>query len=256
MSTLVPDIESRTARLYESIHPHNDNSNSIQNYLKTIGRDESYFKDKDILDCGFGGTAWGLELFARAGARSLSGIDLNPRWRERAETRLRSHGIPMDLRTGSVLELPFDADSFDYVHCNGVLHHTPDWQKGIMEIRRVLRPGGVMFLMLYGQFGPVGRVLHGTYRALGKVVPYQWTETFVNKTGLFKDPEVSLLDAMYAPIETHLSERQIWSFLRLREFIKIEFFPSYKWTRQHTTLSHPLLFGRKINHNLWAVKPY
>lgn len=251
-NTSASKIEQKTSRLYQDIHPHNDNAESIDNYLKTLAIDESYFKSKNMLDCGFGGTGWALELFARAGARKVSGIDLNPRWRELHSQRLAHFGVPLDLRTGSVLELPFESNSFDYVHCNGVLHHTVDWKKGISEATRVLKPGGKLFLMLYGRFAWMGRVIHGSYRFLGKIIPYAWSEAFVTRTGVFKNPEISLLDAMYAPIEEHLTAEEIRRELDSQGSQNIRFFESAKWA--HHPFSHPLLFGQTINHNVWADK--
>lgn len=246
-------IEEKTARLYEDIHPYNDNRVSIANYLDTLGIDESYFRSKDILDCGFGGTGWATELFVRSGAKSVSGVDINPKWRERHLERLSDCNVPLDLRTASVLSLPFKDNSFDYVHSNGVLHHTPDWKKGASEMARVLKPGGTMFLMLYGRFAPVGRVLHGTYRLLGKIVPYSWTAAIVKRVPFLQNPEISILDAMYVPIEDHLTDGEIKQHLENLNLTNIRFFESHKWNGH--TLSHPLLFGNKINHNLWANKP-
>jgi ubiquinone/menaquinone biosynthesis C-methylase UbiE len=46
-------------------------------------------------------------------------------------------------------ELPFQDSSFDIVTAMGVLHHTPNIDKAIEEIYRVLKPGGKIVLMLY-----------------------------------------------------------------------------------------------------------
>ena len=45
--------------------------------------------------------------------------------------------------------MPFADDSFDVVYSNGVLHHTPDTAGAVLEIHRVLRPGGLARVMLY-----------------------------------------------------------------------------------------------------------
>lgn len=45
--------------------------------------------------------------------------------------------------------LPFKNSIFDYVYSLGVLHHTPDAQKGIHEANRVLKNDGIAIIMLY-----------------------------------------------------------------------------------------------------------
>lgn len=39
--------------------------------------------------------------------------------------------------------IPFEDESFDMVICRSLLHHLPDAEKGLTEIRRVLKPGGI-----------------------------------------------------------------------------------------------------------------
>ena len=40
-------------------------------------------------------------------------------------------------------------DTFDVVYSFGVLHHTPDTQKSIDEVHRVLKDDGIAVIMLY-----------------------------------------------------------------------------------------------------------
>jgi len=50
---------------------------------------------------------------------------------------------------GSVLEIPFTSDLFDFVYSYGVLHHTPDPNQGLREFKRVLKTGAPVFIYLY-----------------------------------------------------------------------------------------------------------
>jgi SAM-dependent methyltransferase len=56
---------------------------------------------------------------------------------------------PEQVQQGSVLELPFADAAFDLVASIGCLHHTGDLFGAVQEVRRVLRPGGRLVLMVY-----------------------------------------------------------------------------------------------------------
>jgi ubiquinone/menaquinone biosynthesis C-methylase UbiE len=247
-------IEGRTAKLYEDIHPFISVEETINDYLRSLGITPDFFKGKNVLDCGFGGTGWAVELFARSGAGRVTGIDINPKWAERIGKRLEGYEDILDLRAGSVLELPFTDSSFDYVHSHGVMHHTTDWKKGVSEMARVLKPSGTMYLMLYGKFAPVGKIIHLAYRTAGKIIPYSWASAFVKRTGMYRDHEISLLDAMYVPIEEHLSPREIRDHLESLGLTNIRFFESHKW-KTRKFYSSPLMFGNNIQNVVWADKP-
>jgi ubiquinone/menaquinone biosynthesis C-methylase UbiE len=76
----------------------------------------------------------------------VCGIDLDPLQIERARKRLHAkHHERVTLMCGDAERLPFADTSFDAVFDFGVLHHLPDWQSGIAEVRRVLKPGGTFF---------------------------------------------------------------------------------------------------------------
>ncbi len=48
------------------------------------------------------------------------------------------------FRVASATNLPFEDDFFDVAHCHDVLMHIPDTQAALAEVRRVLKPGGVI----------------------------------------------------------------------------------------------------------------
>jgi ubiquinone/menaquinone biosynthesis C-methylase UbiE len=107
------------------------------------------FAGLDLLEVGCG---MGTDLlqFARGGAR-VTGLDYTPRSIEIARRRFGVYGVPGDFVLGDAENLSFPDASFDIVYSNGVLHHTPDTQRAIDEIHRVLRPGGVAKVMLYNR---------------------------------------------------------------------------------------------------------
>lgn len=105
---------------------------------------------KKVLEVGCGiGTDF-LQ-FARAGA-DLYGIDLSSHSVELVEKRLKLYGLNAKVLIDDVENLLFEDSSFDLVYSWGVIHHTPDTQKAINEIYRVLKPEGKTIVMIYHKF--------------------------------------------------------------------------------------------------------
>jgi len=110
-----------------------------------MGSDE--FKGLSLLEVGFGqGTD--LVQFANSGAK-CSGIDYTPTHFDLAKLNFKLRGLEADLRLGDAANMPFEDNSFDRVYSTGVLHHTPDIEKCIDEVYRVLKPGGTFVMSLY-----------------------------------------------------------------------------------------------------------
>jgi ubiquinone/menaquinone biosynthesis C-methylase UbiE len=77
----------------------------------------------------------------------LSGVDLSPDMLERAEMRARKIARPVALKQGDAHKLPYANCSFDTVVCTYALCSVPDERRAILEMRRVLRPGGRLILV-------------------------------------------------------------------------------------------------------------
>lgn len=121
--------------------------------LERNGIDRRVFTGRRCLDAGCGGGR-GSILMAEAGAREVVGIDLSERNVESSRARAERRGLAnCTFQRASLLEIPFEDETFDIVWCNGVLHHTADPDKGLREITRVLKVGGSLWLYLYGSGG-------------------------------------------------------------------------------------------------------
>jgi SAM-dependent methyltransferase len=61
------------------------------------------------------------------------------------------HGIKAEtvVLGHDAISLPFADKTFDHIHSSGVLHHTKDPFAILMELNRVLKPGGTMNVMVY-----------------------------------------------------------------------------------------------------------
>lgn len=99
-----------------------------------------------VLEIGCGQGAGVEVIFRHFGAGHVYGIDLDSIQIERARKRLQEkYAGRVTLLQGDAERLPFADASFDAVFDFGALHHVSDWQSGIAEIRRVLKPGGTCF---------------------------------------------------------------------------------------------------------------
>lgn len=119
----------------------------------------------DVLDvaCGTGNATLPA---ARAGARA-TGLDLSPDLLAIARERAADAMIEVEWVEGDAQELPFEDDSFDRVL--SVFGHmfAPDHQRTAAEMKRVLRPGGVIAIACWTPEGAIGRM----FRTIAELVP-------------------------------------------------------------------------------------
>jgi SAM-dependent methyltransferase len=98
-----------------------------------------------LLDCGCGPGGITLGLADAVAPGEVVGIDLWPSYVETATSTAAERGVTnVSYRLGDVYELDFPDASFDAVFSANVLEHLSDPLKALKEMRRVLRPGGVI----------------------------------------------------------------------------------------------------------------
>jgi tRNA (uracil-5-)-methyltransferase TRM9 len=100
-----------------------------------------------VLDHGFG-TANSLVFLANKGYQ-CAGCEISEHFISQANALFQSLEMPVDLRPVTGLEIPFDDDTFDVVVSWNVIHYNGTREavsQVIEELRRVLKPGGVLLL--------------------------------------------------------------------------------------------------------------
>lgn len=108
---------------------HRNRRRTVRNLMRRYGA------QAPMLDAGCG---TGLNLASMPGGSI--GIDLNPRNLALIRERLPDHPVAL----GDIEAMPFEDQSFSTVVCTEVLEHVPYPATALEEMRRVLKPGGVL----------------------------------------------------------------------------------------------------------------
>ncbi|HEX6290832.1 MAG TPA: class I SAM-dependent methyltransferase [Herpetosiphonaceae bacterium] len=104
-----------------------------------------------VLEIGVGTGRIALPLI-HSNQYRYTGIDLSRTMMEALRAKLGD--VPIALIQGDIAALPLDAGTFDAIVAVHVFHLVSAWSQGMDEVRRVLRPGGML--------------LHGHNRSAGE----------------------------------------------------------------------------------------
>ncbi len=96
-------------------------------------------------------------LDAGAGDGRLAGVtalDLSPALLGLARQRARLEGVPLETVQGDIQALPFPPGTFHQIVVVTVLCFVPHARKALMELARVLKPGGNLVVGELGRWSP------------------------------------------------------------------------------------------------------
>lgn len=97
---------------------------------------------KRLLDVGCGNCIF-LSMVLKEFDVKVSGIDISPGMIEKSKELLDDRA---DLKVGDSDHLPWNDKSFDIVTCIASFHHYPGPELVLKEMKRVLRPGGILMI--------------------------------------------------------------------------------------------------------------
>ncbi len=118
-------------------------------------------KNKKVLDvgCGLGGSP---SFYASAGAKSVTALDLRPisvratQAKARQQSQDQIHPVLADAAW-----MPFEDNYFDMIVSINVYEHIDDLPKALSECKRVLHPGGLIYLHIPPFYSPWGAHVEG-----------------------------------------------------------------------------------------------
>lgn len=162
-----------------------------------------------ILDVGCGTGSLTFALARTPGLAEIAAIDYSPVFVEEA---IRRNTDPrVKIEQADACSLPFEGSTFDRALALLVLHFVPEASKAVAEMRRVVRPGGVVAAAVWDHLGGMpgmrmmvdtvaalsegGRQLRARYCFQPMMQPGEMKQTFVEQ-GLADVTETQLMVRM------------------------------------------------------------
>mgnify|MGYP006078245211 CR=1 FL=1 len=164
---MLSKIEKNTRKLFHGIHSkHLAEKNSVSRLRalissKKLGLSKNYLDNKRCLDAGCGSSFHGSINLLKMGAQEVVAIDLNKSIFSHVKRikKVIPKNKKLTVKVASVLKLPFENETFDFVLCQGVMHHTTNPEKAVKECYRVLKKGGYAYFQICGKGGIVQEFL-------------------------------------------------------------------------------------------------
>jgi ubiquinone/menaquinone biosynthesis C-methylase UbiE len=209
-------LEKSTSNLYSDLWKDFDINTLTEESLQLLRRrlPQDFIAEsvqgKNVLDMGCGSGRYSIAL-ARTGAQQVVGVDFQAKAFHSARMWCQEHSQPVEFIAGDVLSLPTSDRCFDFIFCNGVLHHTKSIRKGLEELSRVLKPSGKAFLYIYAAGGIFWRTRE-VLRGLFKKIPVTYTRMVLHTMGLPSNRFI-FCDTWYVPVENYTTTAQLHSIL-------------------------------------------
>lgn len=99
---------------------------------------------KNLLETGCGRGFYMHSCTFFPSLQEIHGIDVNDKYLAVAKKHIKDKRVK--LRNASIYELPYPDKSFDVIICTEVLEHLTDDIGALKELKRVLKPNGVMLI--------------------------------------------------------------------------------------------------------------
>ncbi|MFM9903061.1 MAG: methyltransferase domain-containing protein [Pyrinomonadaceae bacterium] len=199
----------------EQIDSHNGTTLSADRLWSETKWTKDELKGKWILDAGCGAGRF-LDAVSQSEAQII-GLDISSAIdaaKANLEGRENVHFVQ-----ASIYEMPFRAGTFDFGYCIGVIQHTPDPEKSIRSVAKMVKDGGKIAVTIYGREHWYTK-LHSKYllrpftkrmkkETLLGLIRFVMPVVFPVTNVLFKIPVLGRFFAFGIPVANYVNEKQL-----------------------------------------------
>ncbi|MED4601455.1 demethylmenaquinone methyltransferase [Paenibacillus validus] len=138
--------------VFESIAPKYDLMNDILSFRRHKAWRNFTMRKMNVkpgstaIDLCCGTCDWTISLAEASDTGSIVGLDFSQNMLDVGADKIKRIGLDKQIRLvrGNAMELPFEDNTFDYATIGFALRNVPDLVKVIEEMRRVVKPGGMV----------------------------------------------------------------------------------------------------------------
>ena len=237
--------------------------------LQALGKDRTFFLGKKVLvaGCAYG---WEVLLFHRWGA-TVIGVDLyvsaTIKFLKHFRIDLEKSGIQISQQNIETLDL--EKGYYDYIYCNGILHHTEKPEQALANLIEVLRPGGELILGLYGSGGYLWAMVHagrkvarllssvglGPKRLGGFLLSLRWyrgvwSNRFENES---TERVVWTVENLYVPILKNYVPAQVETMLKSNGLVEILRYDALQKKYVENRQRRPSRLGKRLKYGTFEL---
>jgi demethylmenaquinone methyltransferase/2-methoxy-6-polyprenyl-1,4-benzoquinol methylase len=150
-------------RMFGEIAGRYDRANTVMSmgvhhlWRKSLVRWSGAYLGQNVLDCATGTGDLAIEFKkAVGGDGTVLGTDFSPEMLQPAPLKAAKQGLHIEFAQADVTELPFEASTFDIASISFGIRNVQDPLKGLSELARVVKPGGTVMVLEFGQPRVIG----------------------------------------------------------------------------------------------------
>ena len=160
---MIQSIDLKTRKVLHKIHVNRIKNKKglkrVSSYIdtKSLGLKKDFFKNKLCGEFGCGSHGGGAFNMLNLGSKFVHLLDVDKNIKVGVKKHLKNYKDNHKVHIGSVDNLPFKKNYFDFINCAGVIHHIEKPYKAFKEINRVLKKNSTALIVIHGAGGIMTR---------------------------------------------------------------------------------------------------